>query len=45
MTSHWARQSTAWERCCLGLPRLTLVLAENQQRISEALDVAGAAQN
>ena len=40
-----AAGSTAWERCCLGLPCLTLVLAENQQRISEALDVAGAAQN
>ena len=40
-----AAGSTAWERCCLGLPCLMLVLAENQQGISEALDLAGAARN
>ncbi|MDB4210951.1 UDP-2,4-diacetamido-2,4,6-trideoxy-beta-L-altropyranose hydrolase [Ascidiaceihabitans sp.] len=32
-----AAGSTAWERCCLGLPSLILVLAENQKVIAEAL--------
>lgn len=40
-----AAGSTSWERCCLGLPSLTLVLAENQQDISEALEFAGASRN
>jgi UDP-2,4-diacetamido-2,4,6-trideoxy-beta-L-altropyranose hydrolase len=35
--------STAWERCCLGLPSLHVVLAENQRRIANALGEAGAA--
>lgn len=35
--------STAWERCCLGLPSLQIVLAENQRRIANALSKAGAA--
>ena len=35
--------STAWERCCLGLPSLQIVLAENQRRIANALSQAGAA--
>jgi UDP-2,4-diacetamido-2,4,6-trideoxy-beta-L-altropyranose hydrolase len=35
--------STAWERCCLGLPSLQVVLAENQRRIANALSHAGAA--
>lgn len=35
--------STAWERCCLGLPSLQVVLAENQRRIANALSQAGAA--
>ncbi|PXY00347.1 UDP-2,4-diacetamido-2,4,6-trideoxy-beta-L-altropyranose hydrolase [Halomonas sp. LBP4] len=38
-----AAGSTSWERCCLGLPTLMLVLAENQQPIARALDTAGAA--
>jgi UDP-2,4-diacetamido-2,4,6-trideoxy-beta-L-altropyranose hydrolase len=38
-----AAGSTAWERCCLGLPTLQLVLAENQRPISDALNNAGAA--
>jgi UDP-2,4-diacetamido-2,4,6-trideoxy-beta-L-altropyranose hydrolase len=33
----------AWERCCLGLPSLLLVLARNQQQGTEALGKAGAA--
>lgn len=38
-----AAGSTSWERCCLGLPALVLVLAENQRPVARALDVAGAA--
>lgn len=38
-----AAGSTSWERCCLGLPTLMLVLAENQQPIAQALATAGAA--
>ncbi|MFD2190060.1 UDP-2,4-diacetamido-2,4,6-trideoxy-beta-L-altropyranose hydrolase [Pistricoccus aurantiacus] len=38
-----AAGSTSWERCCLGLPTLMVVLAENQRIIAEALDSAGAA--
>jgi len=34
--------STSWERCCLGLPSLQVVLAENQRRIANALSQAGA---
>ena len=35
--------STSWERCCLGLPTLQIVLAENQRPIAQALCHAGAA--
>lgn len=38
-----AAGSTSWERCCLGLPTLMLVLAENQRPIAQALAKAGAA--
>ncbi|WP_281915839.1 UDP-2,4-diacetamido-2,4,6-trideoxy-beta-L-altropyranose hydrolase [Caldimonas thermodepolymerans] len=38
-----AAGSTAWERCCLGLPTLMLVLADNQRAVAAALDSAGAA--
>lgn len=37
-----AAGSTSWERCCLGLPSLTLVLAENQRLIGSHLESAGA---
>lgn len=37
-----AAGSTSWERCCLGLPSLILVLAENQRSIAMALHSAGA---
>lgn len=37
-----AAGSTSWERCCLGLPSLTIVLAANQRRIAESLSSAGA---
>src|SRR5690606_19758298 len=29
--------STSWERCCLGLPAILMVLAENQKSAAEAL--------
>lgn len=38
-----AAGGTAWERCCLGLPSLVLVLAENQLPGAAALQNAGAA--
>ena len=38
-----AAGSTCWERCCLGLPTLIVVLAANQQASAQALDVAQAA--
>ena len=38
-----AAGSSAWERCCLGLPTLMLVLAENQQKIADELAQGGAA--
>lgn len=34
--------STTWERCTLGLPALSLILAENQVAAAQALDTAGA---
>lgn len=39
-----AAGSSAWERCCLGLPTLLLVLADNQRDIAAQLHAAGAAQ-
>ena len=38
-----AAGSTSWERCCLGLPTLIAVLAENQQPGAQAMDSAHAA--
>jgi UDP-2,4-diacetamido-2,4,6-trideoxy-beta-L-altropyranose hydrolase len=38
-----AAGATSWERCCLGLPSIMLVLAENQREIAQALSKAGAA--
>ena len=40
-----AAGSTSWERCCLGVPTLMVVLAENQKGIAQALHQAGAAYN
>jgi UDP-2,4-diacetamido-2,4,6-trideoxy-beta-L-altropyranose hydrolase len=34
--------ATAWERCCLGLPSLSIISAENQNFLSENLSKAGA---
>ena len=38
-----AAGGTSWERCCLGLPTLIVVLAPNQADGAEALEHAGAA--
>lgn len=38
-----AAGSTSWERCCLGLPTLMVVLAENQQLSARAMEAADAA--
>lgn len=37
-----AAGATSWERCCLGLPGLAIVLTENQRVIGEQLHQAGA---
>jgi UDP-2,4-diacetamido-2,4,6-trideoxy-beta-L-altropyranose hydrolase len=36
-----AAGSTSWERCCLGLPTLTLIAAENQRQSAMALEQKG----
>ncbi len=33
--------TTTWERCCVGLPTITIILAGNQKNISENLDKEG----
>ena len=33
-----AAGSTSWERCCLGLPTIMLILAENQKVIANGLE-------
>ncbi len=38
-----AAGATSWERCCLGLPTIMLVLADNQSTIANRLQKAGAA--
>jgi UDP-2,4-diacetamido-2,4,6-trideoxy-beta-L-altropyranose hydrolase len=38
-----AAGSTSWERCCLGLPSIIVVVADNQERIAQALARDGAA--
>jgi UDP-2,4-diacetamido-2,4,6-trideoxy-beta-L-altropyranose hydrolase len=38
-----AAGTTSWERCCLGLPTLMLVLADNQRHGANALVTSGAA--
>ena len=35
--------TTSWERCCLGLPSLVIVTADNQRAIADELAGAGAA--
>lgn len=38
-----AAGSTSWERCCLGLPAIMIVLAENQELAARQLEQSGAA--
>ena len=38
-----AAGTTSWERCCLGVPSLIIVLADNQREIGESLARFGAA--
>ncbi len=38
-----AAGSTSWERCCLGLPTIIVVLAENQMKVAVALAQNGCA--
>lgn len=38
-----AAGSTSWERCCLGLPSIMVILAENQRNIGNALAQNGCA--
>ncbi|MCM0612631.1 UDP-2,4-diacetamido-2,4,6-trideoxy-beta-L-altropyranose hydrolase [Marinobacter sediminum] len=38
-----AAGSTSWERCCLGLPSIMVILAENQRNIGNALAQSGCA--
>lgn len=37
-----AAGTTSWERCCLGLPAIIIVLASNQKFIAQQLEVCGA---
>jgi len=37
-----AAGTTSWERCCLGLPTIMLVLAENQFKVAHGLEQSGA---
>lgn len=39
-----AAGATSWERCCLGLPTILLVLADNQRKVANGLVIAGAVQ-
>lgn len=39
-----AAGATSWERCCLGLPTIMVVLADNQHQVAQGLEQAGAAQ-
>lgn len=38
-----AAGSTSWERCCLGLPTVMVVLADNQRQVAQGLEQVGAA--
>jgi spore coat polysaccharide biosynthesis predicted glycosyltransferase SpsG len=38
-----AAGSTSWERCCIGLPSIQLVLASNQKEAAQALTKRNAA--
>ena len=34
--------TTSWERCCMGLPSLVCIMADNQRDVAESLEAAGA---
>lgn len=36
-----AAGATSWERCCLGLPTIMVVLAENQRKVAQGLERSG----
>lgn len=38
-----AAGATSWERCCLGLPTIMVVLAANQHQVAQGLEQVGAA--
>lgn len=38
-----AAGATSWERCCLGVPTILLVLADNQRKVAQGLEQFGAA--
>lgn len=38
-----AAGATSWERCCLGVPAIMLVLADNQRKVAQGLMQAGGA--
>lgn len=38
-----AAGATTWERCCLGVPTIMLVLADNQRKIAQGLEQSGGA--
>jgi spore coat polysaccharide biosynthesis predicted glycosyltransferase SpsG len=40
-----AAGSTCWEFCCLGVPLMTIILAENQVGLSGRLEKSGASKN
>lgn len=37
-----AAGGSSWERCCLGLPAICIMLADNQREVASALQAAGA---
>lgn len=38
-----AAGATSWERCCLGMPTIMLVLADNQRKVAQALEQSSGA--
>jgi spore coat polysaccharide biosynthesis predicted glycosyltransferase SpsG len=38
-----AAGATSWERCCMGLPTIMLVLADNQRKVAQGLKQSGGA--
>ena len=34
--------TTSWERCCMGLPSLVCIMADNQRDVAKSLEAAGA---